>query len=153
MTAASLRALHRRTARRACPSRDADIGCPAHHTLGSLDGIPRLAASADVHFPIALFLVSLLFELIGRASDRDWWRKGAFAILIFSVLGAEVAVLSGDEAGEKAEAGGVPESAVHAHEEAAHVALYLGAGAVLMRALAAKAGRAGDAIGALCLAL
>ena len=56
-----------------------------------------------VHTPIVLIILSLLFEVVGRATDSDWWRKAAFAMLVIGVLGACVAVLSGEPAGERAD--------------------------------------------------
>lgn len=106
-----------------------------------------------VHFPVALILVSLLLELIGRVTDLEWWRKAAFAVLVLGVLGAGVAVLSGNEAGEKAEHAGVPEAAVDAHHDAALIAFYLGLGAVLARSLAGRAGAARGAVAAAGLLL
>jgi uncharacterized membrane protein len=106
-----------------------------------------------VHFPIALILVSVLLELIGRVTDLEWWRKAAFTVLIFGVLGAGAAVLSGNGAGEKAEHAGVAESAVDAHGDAGRIAFYLGLAAVVVRAVAGRTGRARGAVGALGLVL
>jgi uncharacterized membrane protein len=106
-----------------------------------------------VHTPIALIIVGAVFELIGRATDIDWWRKAAFAMLVIGVLGAGAAVLSGQEAGESAEHQGVAESAVDAHEDIAKVTLWIGIAAVLARALAGRAGRAKAAVGLLALGL
>ncbi len=106
-----------------------------------------------VHFPIALILVSLLLELIGRVTDLEWWRKAGFAVLVLGVLGAGAAVLSGNEAGEKAEHAGVPEAAVDAHHDAALISLYLGIGAVVARAVAGRAGAARAAVATLGLLL
>jgi uncharacterized membrane protein len=91
-----------------------------------------------VHAPVALIIVSLVFDVIGRALDRAWWRKAAFAMLVVGALGAGGAVLSGLPSGEHAEKQGVPEEAVDAHEEAALLALWLGVGAVLVRAVAVR---------------
>ncbi len=104
-----------------------------------------------VHTPIALIVISLLFELVGRATDLDWWRKGAFAMLIVGVIGAGAAVLSGNASEEAAEHQGVPEHAIEEHQEAGLLTLWLGVAAVLARALAARQGPARGAIGALAL--
>lgn len=106
-----------------------------------------------VHFPIALILVSLLLELVGRLTDLDWWRKAAFTLLILGVLGAGAAVLSGGEAGDKAEHAGVPEAPVDAHEQAAWWTLYLGIGAVVVRAMAGRTGAARGVVATLGLLL
>ena len=107
-----------------------------------------------VHVPIALIIVAAVFELIGRAFDLAWWRKAAFAMLIVGVLGACLAVLSGREAGERAEERqGVPEQAVDAHEEIAVLAMWMGVGAVVMRAVAGRLGPARGVAGGLALLL
>jgi uncharacterized membrane protein len=106
-----------------------------------------------VHFPVALILVSLLFELIGRLSDIEWWRKAAFAMLVVGVLGAWVAVQSGEAASEKAEHSGIPESTVDRHGDLAKIAFYLGLGAVVTRALAGRLGNARSAVAGLGLLL
>jgi uncharacterized membrane protein len=106
-----------------------------------------------VHTPIAMIIVSFVFELVGRATDGDWWRKAALAMLVVGVLGAGAAVLSGDAAGELAEHQGVPEGALDQHEDMSKIALWLGLGAVAVRALASRAGAARTAAGGLGLAL
>jgi uncharacterized membrane protein len=108
---------------------------------------------AIVHTPIALIIVGAVFELIGRALDSEWWRKAAFAMLIVGVLGAALAVLSGNEAGEHAEHQGVSEKAVDEHEEIATIALWLGFGAVVTRAVAGRLGAARAAVAGLALLL
>jgi uncharacterized membrane protein len=104
-----------------------------------------------VHTPIALIIVSLLFDIVGRLTDLDWWRKAAFAMLVVGVLGAGAAVLTGNAAEEKAEDQGVPHDAIEQHEEAGILTLWLGVAAVLARALAARPGPARAAVSALAL--
>ena len=106
-----------------------------------------------VHGPIALIIVAALFELVGRAVGLEWWRKAAFALLILGVLGAGLAVLSGQEAGQAAEKQGVSERAVDEHEEMAKVTLWLGIAAVVARLAAGRAGNARAAVGGLALVL
>lgn len=99
-----------------------------------------------VHTPIAMLLFSPLFMLVGRLTDSAWWRKAAVAMLVIGVVGAFAALQSGEPAGEHAERAGVPESAIEAHEAAAKAALLLGAGALVLLAVA---GRVKPAKGAL----
>ena len=99
-----------------------------------------------VHTPIALILFSLLFDLVGRFTDIDWWRKAAFAMLVIGVLGAGAAVLSGNAAEEAIEDQGIPHQPIEAHEEAGILTLWLGVAAVLARALASRPGPARGAI-------
>jgi uncharacterized membrane protein len=104
-----------------------------------------------VHTPIALIIVSLLFDIVGRMTDLDWWRKAAFAMLVIGVLGAGAAVLSGNAAEERAEDQGVPHEPIEEHQAAGTLTLWLGVAAVLARALAARPGPARGAISALAL--
>ena len=105
---------------------------------------------AIVHAPVALIIVALVFDLAGRALDSDWWRKASFALLVLGTLGAGVAVLSGQEAGERAEKRqAVPEEAVDAHEDIAKLSLWLALGAVVTRAAAGRLGSARPAVAGL----
>ena len=117
-----------------------------------MTGLPSLHPLI-VHTPIAMIIVSFVFELVGRVTDADWWRKAAFAMLVVGVLGAGAAVLSGNEAGEIAEHQGIPEGAVDAHEQASQFALWLGLAALVVRAVAGRTGRARGVAGGLGLAL
>ena len=108
---------------------------------------------AIVHTPIALIIVGAAFELAGRALDREWWRKAAFAMLALGVLGAGLAVLSGRAAEESVEDQGVAKHAIEEHEEIAQLTLWLGLGAVLTRALAGRFGAARAAVAGLALLL
>jgi len=108
---------------------------------------------AIVHTPIALIIVGAAFELLGRALDWDWWRKAAFAMLVVGVLGAGLAVLSGRAAEEGAERQGVAKHAIHEHEETAQLALWLGLGAVVTRAVAGRLAAVRTAVAGLALLL
>jgi uncharacterized membrane protein len=103
------------------------------------------------HGPVVLIIVGLLFELIGRALDREWWRKAGLAMLVFGAMGAVLSVLSGNAAGELAEKQGVPESAVDAHEEIAALTMWLGIAALVLRAAAGRLGRLKGVVVALAL--
>jgi uncharacterized membrane protein len=106
-----------------------------------------------IHAPIALIVVGFLFELIGRALDRAWWRKAAFAMLVVGVMGAALAVLSGLPAGQSAEHHGVSEEAVDAHEEMALLTLWLGIAAVVARVASTRLAGVGGALSVLALLL
>ena len=108
---------------------------------------------AIVHTPIALIIVGAVFELVGRATDRDWWRKAAFAMLIVGVLGAGLAVLSGRAAEEGVEDQKVATHDIEEHEEMALLTLWLGLGAVVTRAVAGRLGAARAAVAGLGLLL
>jgi len=108
---------------------------------------------AIVHTPIALIIVSAVFELAGHALDREWLRRAAFAMLVVGVLGAGLAVLSGHGAEEAVEHQGVAKEAIHEHEEVAQFAWWLGLAAVVSRAVAGRVGAARAAVAGLALLL
>ena len=56
-----------------------------------------------IHFPIVLFLLYALLEIVGVVFNKEEIQRGAFAILILGVIGALAAVLTGHQAEELAE--------------------------------------------------
>lgn len=105
------------------------------------------------HGPIVLIIVGFVFEIAGRLLDRDWWRKAAFAMLILGVLGAFLAVQSGEAASEGVEKQGVRKETVEAHGDLGKLALWFGLGAVVARALAGRMGPVRGAVAGLGLTL
>ena len=105
------------------------------------------------HGPIVLIIVGFVFEIAGRVLDRDWCRKAAFAMLVLGVLSAFLAVQSGEAASAGVEKQGVPEQTVDAHGNLGKLALWLGLGAVVARALAGRMGPVRGAVAGLGLAL
>jgi uncharacterized membrane protein len=106
-----------------------------------------------VHAPIVLLIVSVLFELAGRALDADVWRRAAFALLVLGTLGAAAALITGQPAGDAAEHQGVAEQPVDSHENAARLTLAAAIAAVVARALVTRAGKMRGPVSALALAL
>jgi len=106
-----------------------------------------------VHTPVTLLIVSLVFELVGRALDAEWWRRAAVALLVIGTLGAAAAVITGNAAGDAAEHQGVADSPLEQHEDAGKLTLGFAIGAVVVRALAARPGPLRAPAGALALAL
>jgi uncharacterized membrane protein len=105
-----------------------------------------------VHAPIALIVVALLFDIVGRATDVSWWRKAAFAMLVVGVIGAWLAVQTGDDAEHAVEdQPGVPHEAVEAHEAAGIFTWWMGLLAVAARALETRSGAARGAVSAVAL--
>lgn len=48
-----------------------------------------------VHFPIALALVALLFDVVNYKFKQDWLSKSAVVLVVLAALGAMAAILSG----------------------------------------------------------
>ena len=61
--------------------------------LGSLH--PKI-----IHFPIALFIIYTLLEIVGLIVKKEIFTKSAYIILILGILGAFAAVLTGNQAEE-----------------------------------------------------
>jgi len=104
-----------------------------------------------VHAPVVLLILSPLFEVVGRLTDLEWWRKAGLVLLVLGVLGAGAAVLSGGPAGDAAEQRSVPEAAVDAHERLADLTLYLASLALVLYVLARLQIRGRKALTALAL--
>jgi uncharacterized membrane protein len=94
-----------------------------------------------VHFPIALLSTYLLLEVIGVIFKKDFFSKAAHLILFLGVLGALVAVLSGDRAEEIAEKLFdekdviIPFGAIHEHEDWATITVWYFAGLLILRTI------------------
>jgi uncharacterized membrane protein len=76
-----------------------------------------------VHFPIALLIISVLFDVIGVAFKRDSLREGALWLLVLGLLGGLGAVLSGGMAEEVAEKAGIAKALLERHETWAFVTM------------------------------
>lgn len=98
-----------------------------------------------------LLVLGLFFELAGLALDRDWLRRAAGVLLALGVAGAIAAVLSGRDAGERVLGQRVTEDDLRIHEVTAYMAFWYSAGALVLRALAARVSRARRALAAIGL--
>lgn len=78
-----------------------------------------------VHFPIALLITSVLFELLGRALHKDSLRESALWLLGLGLGSGVAAYLSGKQAEEAAEHAGIPETLVETHETLALITLII----------------------------
>jgi uncharacterized membrane protein len=78
-----------------------------------------------VHFPIALLIISVLFDAVGAAFKRDSLREGALWLLGLGLLGGVGAVLSGDMAEEAAKKVGIAEALLDRHEIWALVTMWI----------------------------
>lgn len=82
-----------------------------------------------VHFPIALLLASVFFDLIALRWRGPECRATSLSLLALGVLAALVALLTGHLAEEAIEHGGmVPKQAIETHEELAFAAFWVFAG-------------------------
>lgn len=72
-----------------------------------------------VHFPIALFITSVLFDVLGIWLTRESVREGALWLLVLGLLTGLAAFASGDLAAEGAEKAGFAESLIETHEHLA----------------------------------
>lgn len=76
-----------------------------------------------VHFPVALVLVAFFTEVLGLILKKEFYQQATFYILILAALGAIVAYLTGDAAGDGMDGGSLLQ-AMEAHEEAAAFTLW-----------------------------
>jgi uncharacterized membrane protein len=76
-----------------------------------------------VHFPVALVLVAFFTEILGLILKKKFYQQATFYILLLAALGAIVAYITGDAAGDGMDGGSLHE-AVEAHEEAATFTLW-----------------------------
>ena len=87
-----------------------------------------------VHFPVVLILVSLLFEIVGRATDGPWWRKASLAMLVIAVVAGIVAGYTGELAADHAEKiQRIAEDTVDSHGDLAKLSIWLAGGALAAR--------------------
>jgi uncharacterized membrane protein len=107
---------------------------------------------AVVHFPVALLLVGLLFELAGRIIRIEWCRRAAAALLILGAMGAGAAFYSGNAAEEAVEDAGVPHEPIERHEDAGKLAAILAGVAAVLKLAELTVLRKKAAVGWLVLA-
>ena len=107
-----------------------------------------------VHFPIALIIISLAFDVVGRATDSGWWRKASLALLVVAVLGGAAAVFTGERVSDTAEERqGIPEAVVDAHGDMGKLAAWLAGGALVARLVENGVGSARALVGVVALLL
>ncbi len=91
-----------------------------------------------VHFPIALFIVYALLEIIGSFVKKDFFSKTAHLILFLGVIGAVAAVLTGNSAEDAArilsKAGAsISMQSIENHSDFANFTLWYFAGILVLR--------------------
>lgn len=88
-----------------------------------------------VHFPIALLIVSVIFDLIATRWRHKSFQDAGFYTLIAGLLGAAAAVLTGALAEEVVEDKGIPESVLEIHEALGYATLFFFIGLLALRLL------------------
>jgi uncharacterized membrane protein len=88
-----------------------------------------------VHFPIALLITSVVFDLLATRWRHKSFQDAGFYTLIAGLLGAAVAVLTGAMAEELAEDKGIPESVLEIHEALGYATLLFFIGLLALRLL------------------
>jgi uncharacterized membrane protein len=87
-----------------------------------------------VHFPIALLITSVVFDLLATKCHKSFHDAG-FYTLIAGLIGAAAAVLTGAWAEEVAEGRGIPESVLEIHEVLGYATLLFFIGLLTLRLL------------------
>jgi uncharacterized membrane protein len=94
-----------------------------------------------VHFPIALLSTYVLLEIIGVVFKKEFFSKAAHLILFLGVLGALVAVITGNMAEEVAEmwedkGAIIPFGAMLEHQKWATITVWYFAAVLVLRTVA-----------------
>jgi len=71
-----------------------------------------------VHFPVALVLVAFFTEILGIIFKKKFYQEATFYILLLATIGASVAYITGNAAGDGMDGGSLLQ-AMEAHEKAA----------------------------------
>src|SRR5512132_1617914 len=88
-----------------------------------------------VHFPIALLIASVCFDLLATRWRPDSFRDASLYTLIGGLGGTVLAVVTGSMAEDLVEKKGVPESVVDLHETLAYGTLTIFIGLLALRLL------------------
>lgn len=88
-----------------------------------------------VHFPIALLITSVVFDLLAVRWPHKSFQDAGFYTLIAGLLGAVAAVLTGALAEEVVEDKGIPESVLEIHEALGYATLFFFIGLLALRLL------------------
>lgn len=87
-----------------------------------------------IHFPIALLMAGFFSEILGWITKKEFFKNVAVFLLFLGALGAIVAYVSGDMAGEGIEEGPLRKP-LELHEQAATVTLWLAIVTALFRGI------------------
>ena len=87
--------------------------------------LPDPLHPALVHFPIALSLVALLFELLARHPRARTLEGSAGVLMVLAALGSVAAVLSGNAAHDEAVVPPAAAALIALHEQVGELAMWL----------------------------
>jgi uncharacterized membrane protein len=87
--------------------------------------LPDPLHPALVHFPIALSLVALLFELLARHPRARNLENAAGVLIVLAALGSVAAVLSGNAAHDDAVVPAAAAALIARHEQVGELAMWL----------------------------
>jgi len=87
-----------------------------------------------IHFPIALLMAGFLSEILGLVTKKEFYKNAAVFLLLLGALGAIVAYVSGNLAGEGIGEGPLKDP-LELHELAANVTLWLAVVTALLRVI------------------
>jgi uncharacterized membrane protein len=102
--------------------------------------LPDPLHPAIVHFPIALSIVALLFELLARHPRGRALGQAAGFLLVLAALGAVAAVLTGNAAHDEAIVPAAVAPLLARHEDVGELAMWLLLGAATLRIVLAWRG-------------
>lgn len=86
-----------------------------------------------IHFPIALLISALAFDLVGVLWRREAFSSAAYYALLIGALGAVAAVLTGNQAEEAAERLAGIEPVLELHQKLGQVTMWAALAAVALR--------------------
>ncbi|MAE84422.1 MAG: hypothetical protein CMB80_16895 [Flammeovirgaceae bacterium] len=86
-----------------------------------------------IHFPIALWIVALIFDLLGIIRPNNWIRNSTVALYTLAVMSVVAAVISGRQAIDAVNVPFQGEVTAGNHSDWGHYALYFFASYVIIR--------------------
>lgn len=91
-----------------------------------------------IHFPIAFLLIYVLLEITGVLTKKEFYTKSAHLFLLFGVLAAVAAVITGNQAADialkwKDKGAIIPSGLISEHEEYATITLWYFTALLILR--------------------
>ena len=88
-----------------------------------------------VHFPIALLIVAVMFELLAMRWRTSGLRDASLYTLVAGVVGAGLAIITGKMAEEGMEESGIPDALLDIHEGLGYATFWIFLGLFALRVL------------------